>query len=242
MLDTDFSLDGVSAKNVGIICGKPVSFTAAVPRITNVQIAGRSGDLQLDEGGFHNRTGEVPCYVLPKAAGRNITAMQEMSAVNGFLFGENRGYRRLITAEDADHYWLASVKEAGAIDTRLNLLNPFNIVFDCKPYRYLTGYDEKITVDGTETVSNPTAYYAYPLLYITGSADATIGFYEGYITLVSAVNGLVYDAELDRAYTGAGSSYDNAIQTSGAIRFAPGTSEIEATGATVQYIPRFREI
>ena len=59
MLDTDFFLDGVSARSKGIYCGSPVSFSAAVPRISAVQIPGRSGDLLQDDGGYYNISAKV---------------------------------------------------------------------------------------------------------------------------------------------------------------------------------------
>lgn len=241
MLDTDFYLDGVSARSKGIYCGSPVSFSAAVPRISPIQIAGRSGDLLQDDGGYYNISAKVDCFTMATRTGS--TAMTDMKEVAGFLFS-TRGYRRLTTYEDPDHYWLAYIKNAAEIAPRLNFLNPFNIEWECKPYAYLTGHDEKISVPASEdiTVENPTAFEAYPLFYITGDEGATIGTGNGYIQLTSAVTNMIYDAETERAYTGAGSSYNSTISANGVPYFSVGTNALRVEGATVQYIPRWREI
>lgn len=245
MLDSDFYLDGVSAKSKGIFCGAPISFSAAVPKTKAVQIPGRSGDLMLDEGGFYNREGSTTAYVLPKALGQNITAVEAMSAAAGFLFAEYRGYRRLITAEDSGHYWLAQVKNAAEIAPRLNLLNPFSITFDCQPYRYLTGYDSKVTVAASgDVVNNPTLYNAYPILYITGSTGGYISFPNGGITIVDTISTeIAIDCEAGRAYdpiTGANRNY--LISSTEFPFFNAGNNAITFSNAVVKYIPRFREI
>lgn len=244
MLDTDFYLDGASAKSKGIFCGAPISFSAVVPKTKAVQIPGRSGDLMLDEGGFYNREASTTAYVLPKALGQNITAVEAMRVAAGFLFAEYRGYRKLITAEDGGHYWLAQVKNAAEIAPRLNLLNPFSITFDCQPYAYLTGYDEKTVVASGDVVNNPTLYSAYPILYITGTAGGEIAFPNGGIEIVDNISTeIAIDCEAGRAYdplTGANRNY--LISSTEFPFFNAGNNAITMTDAVVKYIPRFREI
>lgn len=245
MLDTDFYLDGISAKSKGIFSGAPISFSAAVPKTKAVQIHGRSGDLMLDEGGFYNREASTTAYVLPKALGQNITVVEAMRVAAGFLFAEYRGYRKLITAEDDDHYWLAQVKNAAEIAPRLNLLNPFSITFDCQPYAYLTGYDVKTVVASGDVVNNPTLYNAYPILYITsGTAGGEIAFPNGGIEIVDDISTeIAIDCEAERAYdplTGANRNY--LISATEFPFFNAGNNAITITDAVVKYIPRFREI
>jgi phage-related protein len=241
MLDTDFYLDGVSARSKGIYCGSPVSFSAAVPRISAVQIPGRSGDLLQDDGGYYNISATVDCFTMATRTGS--TAMTDMKEVAGFLFSA-RGYRRLTTYEDPDHYWLAYIKNAAEIAPRLNFLNPFNVEWECKPYAYLTGYDEKITAptDEAVTVENPTIFKAYPIYYIDGETGATIGTNNGYIQLTTGTGGLIYDTETERAYGVGGGSLDDHIATSGVPFFNGGSNRLLVENATVQYIPRWREI
>lgn len=241
MLNTDFYLDGVSAKSRGIHSGKPITFSPAVPKINAIQIPGRSGDLQIDEGGYYNRSASVPCYTLTV----DNTAMQDMRGAAAWLLSQ-RGYRKLQTAEDDAHYWYASIKNTAEIAPRLNLLNPFTIEWDCKPYAYLTGYDEKTTITASgDTVENPTYFDAFPILYITGNEGGYISFPNGGITLTDDVQTeIAIDCEAQRAYDPfTGASRDMFISATEFPYFHGGTNAITFSGITsLKYIPRFREI
>lgn len=241
MLDTNFFLDGVSAKTKGIYSGKPVSFSPAVPKIKSVQIPGKSGDLQIDEGGYYNRTATVPCFTLTTTS----TAMVDMKTAAAWLLS-SRGYRKLQTKEDTTHFWYASIKNTAEIAPRLNLLNPFTIEWDCKPYAYLTGYDEKITIAASgNVVVNPTFFEAYPILYVIGSANGQIAFPNGGITLTGAVSTeIAIDCEAQRAYDPlTGTSKDNLISATEFPYFVGGNNAVTFSGITsLKYIPRFREI
>lgn len=130
----DFYLDGVSAKSKGIILQGEIEFSPLVPRVQTYAIPGRNGDLhayEKDSNGnivYDNRTATATCYVLSE----NVD--ETLKTIKDWLFGV-QGYRKLQLPEDGENYWEARVVSADERAIRKGMLNPFTVVFDCKPLR-----------------------------------------------------------------------------------------------------------
>lgn len=194
----DFTLDGVSASSKGIKLCRPISFSAAVPRMQTIQIPGRSGDLHINEGAFNARTGSVDCFVIDVINGSSA----KMAEVAAFLLS-NTGYRKLTTPDDPEHYWIARVSNAAQIASRLGILAPFSIEFDCQPFRYTQDAETIITyVSGSTVITNTTLFDAFPLLYITATGAGAISNSNGTVNVLEATGQyeLVVDCEDMRAY------------------------------------------
>lgn len=126
----DFTFNNKVASEHGIRLQGSIEFSEAIPVMETISVPGRNGDLHVYSGNFENRTATASCFVLAD------NAADAMAAVNAFLF-ENftGGYKALTTSDDPNHYWEAQVVKASAMKTRAGKLNPFEIVFTCKPYR-----------------------------------------------------------------------------------------------------------
>ena len=247
MPELDFTLDNISASSVGITMQSAFKFTPAVPRVTTIQIAGRSGDLHIDEGAYNNRTGSVACYALDATytSGQptaNVTG--KMDAVLAYLFGTS-GYRKLQPNDDTGHYWYARVSNGGDISARLGLLNPFSIEFDCKPFRYVVGGETIIdNVTSLTEFINPTGFNAYPLIYVTATGAGTISNDSGEISILDDTHGeIIIDCEDYRAYKANGTGADYAIQADAFPYLRPGSDGFSITGdITVRVSPRYRTL
>ena len=123
MLNETFYLDGVDARSVGIHLQKPIEFSEAVPVVEAQTIPGRNGDLIWETGSYENRSGSASCFCLQKDVEKAV------SSAGRFLMGK-KGYRRLETSDDPDHYWMARVENSPQISMRLRTLAPFEISFD----------------------------------------------------------------------------------------------------------------
>ena len=130
MLDETFYLDGIDATSAGIRLQKPIVFSEAIPITESNTIPGRNGNLIFETGSYENRVGTASCFCLQEDVEMAI------SSAGRFLMGK-KGYRRLETSDDPDHYWLARVVNSPEINMRLKTLAPFKIEFDCKPQRFL---------------------------------------------------------------------------------------------------------
>lgn len=158
-----FYIDGVDARKFGICLQKPVEFSEAVPVIERQSIPGRNGDLIFDTGSYENRTGTAQCFCLK----RNVE--KEIGPAGSFFMGK-KGYRRLETSDDPDHFWLARVENSPAIAQRIRTLAPFEISFDCKPQRFVKSGENKMFFSYSSVflrvnIYNPFGFPARPLIH-----------------------------------------------------------------------------
>ena len=111
MLDETFYLDGIDAASAGIHLQKPIVFSEAVPNIESKTIPGRNGALIFDTGSYKNRSGAASCFCLQEDVETAI------SSAGRFLMAK-KGYRRLETSDDPNHYWMARVENSPQIAMR----------------------------------------------------------------------------------------------------------------------------
>ena len=236
MLNETFYLDGVDARSVGIQLQKPVSFSEAVP-ISDVQtIPGRNGDLIFETGSYENRSGSASCFCLQEDVEKAI------SSAGRFLMGK-KGYRRLETSDDPDHYWMARVENSPQIAMRLRTLAPFEIGFDCKPQRFLKSGENSISFDGNGTIENVYGQNSMPLITVYGNGDGvlTIG---NYTVSIESMDGVLYlDSETQNAYNNDGNQ-NAKINAPEFPVIEPGNNVVSFQGGitSIEIIPRWWEI
>ena len=139
MLNETFYLDGIDAQSAGIQLQASIKFSEAVPVVEAQTIPGRNGDLIWETGSYENRSGSASCFCLQKDVEKAI------SSAGRFLMGK-KGYRRLETSDDPDHYWMSRVENSPQIAMRLRTLAPFDIGFDCKPQRFVKAGENAVVV------------------------------------------------------------------------------------------------
>ena len=197
MLNETFYLDGIDARSAGIQLQAPIEFSEAVPVVEAQTIPGRNGDLIWATGSYENRSGSASCFCLQKDVEKAI------SSAGRFLMGK-KGYRRLETSDDPDHYWMARVENSPQIAMRLRTLAPFEIGFDCKPQRFVKSGENAIVFQQNSSLFNQYGQIALPFitLYGQGAGRLTIG---DCIVEVKALNGMLYlDSETQNAYNNNG--------------------------------------
>ena len=197
MLNETFYLDGIDARSAGIQLQAPIEFSEAVPVVEAQTIPGRNGDLIWETGSYENRGASVSCFCLQKDVEKAI------SSAGRFLMGK-RGYRRLETSDDPDHYWMARVENSLRIEQRLRMLAPFEIGFDCKPQRFVKAGEDAVVFTSNGSLFNQYGQVALPFitLYGQGTGTLTIG---GCTVEVNALGGTLYlDSDTQNAYNNSG--------------------------------------
>lgn len=197
MLNETFYLDGIDARSAGIQLQAPIEFSEAVPVVEAQTIPGRNGDLIWKTGSYENRSGSASCFCLQKDVEKAI------SSAGRFLMGK-KGYRRLETSDDPDHYWMARVENSPQIAMRLRTLAPFDIGFDCKPQRFLKSGENPVVFNANGSLFNQYGQIALPFitLYGQGEGRLTIG---GCVVEVKALDGVLYlDSDTQNAYNNNG--------------------------------------
>ena len=197
-----FYIDGVDARSAGIYLQSAVKFSEANPVIEEQTVPGRNGKLIFDTGSYENRTGTASCFCLQQNVERAI------SSAGRYLMGQ-KGYRRLETSDDPNHYWVARVKNSPQIAQRLRVLAPFDIVFDCKPQRFLKIGENAILFGSGGSLFNQYGQIALPIIsvYGQGSGRLTVG---DCVVNIKNIDGLLHlDSDTQNAYNEKGNQNAN---------------------------------
>ena len=194
MVRDNFWLDGVDAASKKIVLQKEIEFEAAEPVTESFNIPGKDGAIVYYDGSYSNVQGLATCY----AIGGEVTTL--MTDINSWLLSA-KGYRRLETLHEPLFYRLARVVHGAKLEPRMNLLNPFEIEFDCKPYKFYIEGEKDITLSASGTISGPTDFPSLPLITVAGSGSGTVTVNGSTLTLTDT-NGVVLDCELKKAYKG----------------------------------------
>ena len=233
MTNEDFSLDGVSAKSLGIHLQNPVEIGEAEPVTESVQIPGRNGTLAFETGAFYNRKGTASCFALSQGV------VSKMANINRFLLPSG-GYRRLELNCDEEHFMLARVKNGARLSQRMRVLAPFEIEFDIKPQRFLKEGENTLSfTESGRDLENPYGFVALPIIKVYGSGEGS--FYVGgyVVTIKDMTDFLIFDSETQNAYNSSGNQnlYISAAEFpvispgTNAVGFSGGVTKIEITGS-----------
>ena len=236
MLNETFYLDGIDAASAGIRLQKPIVFSEAVPNIESKKIPGRNGDLIFETGSYKNRSGSASCFCLQEDVETAI------SSAGRFLMSK-KGYRRLETSDDPNHYWMARVENSPQIAMRLRTLAPFEISFDCKPQRFVKSGENSVVFTSNGSISNQYGQIALPLitLYGNGTGTLTIG---NCIVEVKSLDGVLYlDSDTQNAYNNNGNQNMN-INAPSFPTLPDGETRIAFSGGIerIEIVPRWWEL
>ena len=233
------NFDGVSSEEAGIIFLSPLKLSAPIPRSKKFSVPGRNGDIYVYDGAFENRTATVQACLYSEELVKS-----KFAKLNEWLFS-SFGYKRLVTADDPEHYLLARVVNGPEIITKATNVAPFTIKFDCKPQRFLTNSDT-VTITTELQFESITSFNTKPLLeisYSVSSGNGTIilngtkiNIDTVRLTSEGAPSVIYYDAETETTYgiNGSGDHIEYVDIVSGAknISVNPGINKVTIGGDT----------
>ena len=158
-----------------------------------ITIPGRNGAFVQDNGRFQNITVTYPAFIVKD----NNTNFK--TKIDGFrnAMASKVGYQRLVDTYHTDEYRMAAF--IGGMEVEPILYNDhaatFDLVFECKPQRFLTSGETAVSVANNGTITNPTLFDSKPMLEVKGYGDIGIG--NDTITVENAPIGMtkVHDSE-----------------------------------------------
>ena len=180
------TFDGVNSLDYGIyITGEGV-YNAPTRDVELITVAGRNGDFALDKGRFNNIS------IVYKAGSFAKTQTEFAEKISDFRNAvlSRVGYKRLEDDYHTDEYRMAVYMNGLEVDpVHYSEAGEFDLVFNCKPQRYLKSGETEQTVTSGGTITNPTLFESAPLLLVDGYGNIDI---EGQaITLENATIGEV---------------------------------------------------
>lgn len=228
-----FTLDGKTSRSFGLYISGSGAFNAPERAVETLEVPGRNGNLIVDQGRFKNVTQSYKAFI-PKDFAVNA------EAVRAWLLSKT-SYRRLEDTYNPDVYRMA--RFAGPISWNVRALcagGEAELLFDCKPQRFLKSGESKLTITQQTMLQNPTSFPALPLLTVYGSGAGSVQIGDQSIAISSISDHVLIDCELQDAYKGS-ENKNGTISLSEFPSLDPGTTEISFSGGVtkIDLIPRW---
>lgn len=169
-----FTFDDIDSRDFGVYISGDYVFNSPERDIETIEIPGRNGAFILDKGRFHNITVTYPAGMF----GSNGDDFAEgIRRFRNALAGK-KGYCRLTDEYHPLEYRMAVYRGGLEVEPAAtggdNRAAQFDIVFECKPQRYLIQGDQPIAVEDGANLNNPTPFESRPLLQVYGYGDISI--------------------------------------------------------------------
>ena len=191
-----------NSTNYGIYISGEGVYNAPERVVEMVSIPGRNGALAMDEGRFENIEVTYPAGTF----GDTQTGFADKVKAFRNELCSRHTYVRLTDDYHTDEFRLALYKSGLEVKPEsYNRAGEFNIVFTCKPQRFLTSGESTTTLTSSGTISNPTNFDAQPLLVVTGTGTLTVNGVQIAIT----ASPTTIDCESMEAYNGTTSRNGN---------------------------------
>ena len=185
------TFNGKSSKDFGVYISGLNTFDAPERDVETVAVAGRNGELTLDNGRYKNIDVTYPAFIFDDMSA-NIAGLRN------FLLSQ-RGFKRLEDTYHPDEYRLARYKgdfSAKVVDWLE--AGKFDLVFDCYPQRFLKSGEHVISLSSADTIFNEYMQTSKPLIRAYGTGSFTI---EDVTITINTANGYTdIDCDLQEAY------------------------------------------
>ena len=190
------TFDGLKTSDYGVEISGEGIFSSPERIYDMIEIPGRNGTLALDQGRYANIEVHYPAYNYETTL---ATFEQKLASLRSD-FGSRIGYKRLTDTFHTDEYRLGVFKGGFDIDpVKYNTASQFELVFDCKPQRFLTSGETATAVANNGTITNPTKFASQPLLQVWGYGAVTLTDPAGNANTVNIVSAPIGDITLAEA-------------------------------------------
>lgn len=166
-----FTFDGVQSDTYGVYITEGASYNAPERAVEMLEIPGRNGHFALDQGRFENV--EVTYHVFIDGSSETDYSAN-LSDLRSWLCSKV-GYARLTDSYNPNEFRMAVYKSGLEVDGTSIQSGEFDVVFDCKPQRWLTSGETKTTLTSGNAITNPTLFPSKPQLQTYGYGTIDIG-------------------------------------------------------------------
>ena len=236
--------NGITSDSLDIIVEECPNYVKPERKYEAFPVPGRNGDLIVAQKAWGNV--EQP-YTIVAGDGTLHSVPGAFSDVASWLYAPD-GYCRLSDGFDATHYREACFVGPFDIENMLTRTGRAEIIFNCKPQRFLLTGEVPVTYSLTgQTITNPTAFHARPLIRVHGGGLAGTVTVNGTVFTISDTSSdILIDCETMNC-TDTNGANKNSIVSSSTSEFAtlkPGDNSIGFTGGVinVEITPRWWEL
>lgn len=156
---------GVDSSEYGIYLSGEGVYNAPERAVEVVDVPGRNGSVIIDQGHWNN----IEVVYRAGVFGVDQAGFSEkLSAFRNAILSQT-GYQRLSDSYHPEEFRMgAYVSGLEVSPASYNRHGEFELIFNCKPQRWLVDGDLPIPLDSGDVLENPTQYESSPLLEITG--------------------------------------------------------------------------
>ena len=224
--------NGKSSSEYGLYVSGEGTFNSPELDTISYSIPGRSGDIIVSNKRYKNVLVKYPAFIRA-----NFKA--NAAKVRAWLL-QPQGYCRLEDSYHPDEFRLA--KFSGPLDFEMRFLNQSGtceLLFDCKPQRFLTSGEDPVDMEAGAVLINPTLFYALPLIKISGTGAGTITVGQQTVSFSDIDEHVILDCDSQNAYKGLENK--NSTMTGAFPELAPGENIISWDGdiTAVEITPRW---
>lgn len=161
----ELTFDGEQSGDYGLYITGAGTFNAPQRDVEMVTIPGRNGSFAHDRGRFENIEVTYPAGVY---GSDESDFADKIADIRAWLCSK-KGYVRLTDEYNPNEYRLAVYKSGLEVTPALLKAGEFDLVFECKPQRFLTSGETAQTIAASgDTLTNPTRFNARPMLEVNG--------------------------------------------------------------------------
>lgn len=167
-----------------------------------ITVPGRSGNLAIRKNRYENIEVTYPAMIF---ADTDDDFDEHLTALIDGLKAQH-GYQRLGTTYRPDEYRLGVFRSnVDVVPDDAGRVGEFDIVFDCKPQRFLTSGETAVTFTANGSITNPTQFEAKPLIKVTGYG--TLGVGDRSVIITGTAGQVIYiDCEIMEAWQMSGTA------------------------------------
>lgn len=171
MIFNSLQFDGDNSLDHGVYITGEAIYSAPVRDTESIEIPGRNGDFILDKGRWKN------IDVTYKAGLFGSDQENFANKIRDYrnILASRIGYKRITDTYNPQEFRLGTLKDGLDVEAKSQKkAGEFDIVFECKPQRFLTSGETEIEVTSGQTITNPTPYDASPLVEVEGYGTVSV--------------------------------------------------------------------
>lgn len=176
----------VDSADYGIYISGDGVYNAPERAVEFVTVPGRNGDIAMDQGQYNNITVTYPAGVFAKT---QEEFREKLSDFRNAILSQ-KGYQRLEDTYHPEEYRMGVYSSGLEVSPAgYNQAGEFDLIFNCKPQRWLSVGALPIPVDSGDVLQNPTVFDSSPLLEVEGYGNISFNGFN--ITLDNSPLGVV---------------------------------------------------
>ena len=170
---------GVDSADYGVYINGDAVYNAPERVVEFVDVPGRNGAIALDQGRYNNIEITYPAGTFAKT---QEEFRENLSNFRNAILSQ-KGYQRLEDTYHPEEFRMAVYTAGLEVDpVNYNQAGEFELVFNCKPQRWLTVGEYPIPVESGDVLENPTPFDSGPLLEILGYGQVSFNGYDINVT------------------------------------------------------------